>query len=440
MKKILISIGVIAVVATIVAYGTGAFFSDTETSTGNTFTAGSIDLTIDSSCSYNGLPSTECGNWQLKDLNPTADRFFNFSDIKPGDTGVNIISLHVNNNDAWMCLNITNKQDNDNGLTEPEDIVDDTPGIGEGELSEFLSTFVWWDADQNGAFDTGEAQIDNGDLKTVDMLPLADSQHMPAITGGQTKYLGFAWCAGRWVNTPTPGQPFVCDGLEMGDIVQTDSFMADLAFVVEQARNNADFICQVPETPPITSEEICGDEIDNDDDGQVDENCELFFSEYVEGSSNNKALEIYNPTSSAVDLTGYKIEQYFNGSSTASNIVTLPSVSLAAGDVYVVCNSNFVDPPKSIVCDNTTGSIQFNGDDAVVLKNGTTIVDVIGQIGFDPGSQWGFDPISTENNTIVRKCSINKGDNNGTDTFDPSFEWLGYVIDTFGNLGSHICP
>lgn len=479
-KKILISLSIISAVAVVSIGATTALFNDPETSAGNTFTAGAIDLTIDSHCYYNGDDQACVSNWTSKDLISTADKFFDFDDIKPGDTGVNIISLHVENNDAWACLNITNKQDNDNGLTEPEDVVDDTPGVGEGELSEFLSTFVWWDTNQNGAFDTGEAQIDNGDFKTVDLLPLADSQHMPAITGGQTNYLGFAWCAGYWETVPVAGQPFVCDGSGMGNIAQTDSFTADISFVVEQARNNSSFLCsgQPPVTAPDTDQdgvadsldncpavanpdqldtdgdgigdvcdatpqgnvEICGDGIDNDGDGQVDEDCNLFFSEYIEGSSNNKALEIYNPTGSLVDLTGYKIEEYMNGASSPNYTINL-SGTLASGDVFVVCNSSFSEPTKSIVCDYTSGSLDFNGDDAIALKKTNGIViDVIGQIGFDPGSQWGSGLASTADNTLVRKCSVANGDTNGFNVFDPITEWDGYATDYFSNLGSYICP
>ena len=84
-KKILISLCVIGAVAAIAIGGTIAYFSDTETSTGNTFTAGSIDLTVDSKCTYNGVASTQCGTWTLKDLELTANKFWSFTDVKPGD-------------------------------------------------------------------------------------------------------------------------------------------------------------------------------------------------------------------------------------------------------------------------------------------------------------------------------------------------------------------
>jgi len=110
---------------------------------------------------------------------------------------------------------------------------------------------------------------------------------------------------------------------------------------------------------------------------------ELFFSEYVEGSSYNKALEVYNGTGADIDLTagGYNIQQYSNGSTTASATIPLTGV-LKAGDVYVVTQSSAVEEIKS-VADLIYGSTSlFNGDDAIVLRKGDVFIDVIGQIGF----------------------------------------------------------
>ncbi|HSE98588.1 MAG TPA: hypothetical protein VLD57_10015, partial [Blastocatellia bacterium] len=64
-------------------------------------------------------------------------------------------------------------------------------------------------------------------------------------------------------------------------------------------------------------------------------------------------------------------------------------------------------------------------------------IDVIGQIGFDPGTEWGSGLTSTADNTLRRKASISAGDPNGSDPFDPSVEWDGFATDTFDGLGSH---
>lgn len=165
------------------------------------------------------------------------------------------------------------------------------------------------------------------------------------------------------------------------------------------------------------------------------ETVELFFSEYIEGSSNNKAIEIYNGTGEDVDLSSYSVELYSNGSSTPNYTLTM-SGTLTNNDVYVIANASAIAAILS-VADITHSVTFYNGDDALVLKKGTTIIDVIGQVGFDPGSEWGTDLTSTLDNTIRRKVTICEGDSDGSDAFDPSLEWDGYTIDTFDGLGSH---
>jgi len=163
---------------------------------------------------------------------------------------------------------------------------------------------------------------------------------------------------------------------------------------------------------------------------------ELFFSEYVEGSSNNKCLEIYNPTGSPVTLTGvYSVLMYFNGSGTAGTTINLTG-SIAAYSVFVLCDDNSAQALLDQADQISTASF-FNGDDAIALVKSGTPVDVIGQIGVDPGAQWGTGDASTENNTIRRKFGVSLGDTNGGDAFDPSIEWDGYAQDVFDGVGIH---
>ena len=164
---------------------------------------------------------------------------------------------------------------------------------------------------------------------------------------------------------------------------------------------------------------------------------DLFFSEYIEGSSNNKALEIYNGTGAAIDLAagGYSIKMYFNGNPSPGLTVNLTG-SVADGDVYVVAHSS-ADPAILAQADQTSGAGFYNGDDAVVLLRGTDVLDVVGQIGFDPGTEWGSGLTSTADNTLLRKNTVCGGDPNGGDAFDPALEWDGYATNTFGYLGAH---
>ncbi|MFD7261159.1 lamin tail domain-containing protein [Streptomyces sp. NPDC059874] len=160
---------------------------------------------------------------------------------------------------------------------------------------------------------------------------------------------------------------------------------------------------------------------------------ELFFSEYVEGSSNNKALEIFNNTGSAVNLSGYNVQIFFNGATMAGTTINLTG-TLAAGDVFVLADDNAAAAVLD-AADQTSTLSFFNGNDAVVLRNGTTVIDSIGQVGFDPVTEWGTGLTSTADNTLRRKTGVQAGDTNPSDTFDPAVEWDGFPIDTFSDLG-----
>ncbi len=166
---------------------------------------------------------------------------------------------------------------------------------------------------------------------------------------------------------------------------------------------------------------------------------ELFFSEYIEGSSNNKALEIYNGTGAPIDLAanGYSVQMFFNGSLTAGMTVNL-SGTVANGDVFVLAHgaANATILAQADQTSATTAA-WYNGDDAVVLRHGATLIDVIGQVGSDPGTEWGTGLSSTADNTLRRKSTIQAGDTNGADAFDPAAQWNGFATDDSANLGTH---
>jgi predicted extracellular nuclease len=165
---------------------------------------------------------------------------------------------------------------------------------------------------------------------------------------------------------------------------------------------------------------------------------ELFFSEYVEGTSNNKALELFNGTGAPIDLAvgGYAVSMHFNGNPNPGLTINLNG-TIAPGDVFVLAH-NDADPAIRAQADQFTSAGIFNGDDAVALRKGAAFVDVIGQVGFDPGTEWGTGLTSTADNTLRRKSGIAGGDTNGTDPFDPATEWDGLATNTFDGLGCHV--
>lgn len=151
---------------------------------------------------------------------------------------------------------------------------------------------------------------------------------------------------------------------------------------------------------------------------------DLFISEYIEGSSYNKAIEIANHTGASVDLSDYSIRKQSNGSGSWSNLSL--SGTLANGDVYVVANAS----SSSSIANNAdlttySSSITFNGNDPVALFKGSTLIDIV-------GTQNGGSGYFAKDVTMVRKSSVDQP--NTTYTTD---EWLFKSKDEFGFIGYH---
>jgi len=252
MRKILFSLMVIGIAATMLGSGTLSYFSDTETAAGNTFSAGLIDLKID--CNSTHMQEWPCGGTQSvedpiifgeKDL-VEGDKIFNWSDIKPGDFGEATISMHVYDNDAWFWLRFTNIYEDGGILAEPE-----CEEFGEddfGELAGNMSVRLWKDEGVHDGFGNdpieytpgredycppngGEGDniwqeqyepiIFEGTLAELlyDNNPLFTQLHMEACI---TYYMGWEW----WVS------------VEIGNQIQGDLVSFDIEFYAQQYRNN----------------------------------------------------------------------------------------------------------------------------------------------------------------------------------------------------------
>ena len=211
------------------------------------------------------------------------------------------------------------------------------------------------------------------------------------------------------------------------------------------------------------------------------QNCtDLFISEYIEGSYNNKAIELYNPTNEAIDLSKYSLSRWSNGQTTPLN--TILSGTIEANDAFVIAldkrdpngegyeaplwngwyvftdsisgllDSIFTDEDNLMgrvdlfICPNyEDGTMYFNGNDAVTLETSTgDILDIIGKIGEDPGEAWGDenDAYWTKDQTLIRKASVTGGfvyDATQPYSFDPTLEWDSLPQNTFTELGQHTC-
>ena len=175
---------------------------------------------------------------------------------------------------------------------------------------------------------------------------------------------------------------------------------------------------------------------------------DLIISEYCEGSGNNKYIEIYNNTGAAVNLDDYRIGLISNGGSWTETAIAFTSGTvLANDDTWVLANSN-ADQTVLDNADQTSGSLGFNGDDAVALQyspdGGTTWnnIDIIGEDGADPGTGWDVAGTTnaTANHTLIRKSTVFSPETNwatsaGTNTSDS--QWEVYTQDYFDNMGIH---
>ncbi len=152
---------------------------------------------------------------------------------------------------------------------------------------------------------------------------------------------------------------------------------------------------------------------------------DLFFSEYVEGSSYNKALEVANFTGSAVDLSIYTIKKQTNGSGSWSTGYNL-SGTVVQGDVFVLAHSSASSNLLNEADATSSGSeIIFNGNDAVGLFKNDVLIDIIGT--FNGGSA-NF----AQDVTLRRKSNILSPNTTYTTS-----EWDSYASNTFDNVGSH---
>ncbi len=147
------------------------------------------------------------------------------------------------------------------------------------------------------------------------------------------------------------------------------------------------------------------------------------ISQYVETNSgaSPKGIEIWNNTSSTLDFStsNLVIKKGTNGAAPSADF-TLSSGTLASGDVLVIGTPDIGTymAANGVSSAFHAKSFTFNGDDALVVEYGTTVTDVFGQPGIDPGSSWSGNGVDTRNQNIELKTGITSGTTAGFS--DPS--------------------
>ncbi|RKY55430.1 MAG: hypothetical protein DRP93_03350 [Candidatus Neomarinimicrobiota bacterium] len=149
----------------------------------------------------------------------------------------------------------------------------------------------------------------------------------------------------------------------------------------------------------------------------------IFFSEYIEGSSYNKALEIYNGAGADIDLSKITIKLYSADNTSPYRTLNL-SGNLLSKQVYVLAHpdANAAILAEADITDNSV--VNFNGDDKLELYYNNALIDIIGEVG----ASGNF----AINVTLVRKADILQGNTTYTTS-----EWNSYVQDETSYLGSH---
>ena len=159
----------------------------------------------------------------------------------------------------------------------------------------------------------------------------------------------------------------------------------------------------------------------------------LFISEYIESNA-GRAIELYNPSNQEVNLSGYSIGVFQNGDSTATLQIGLQGYVIP-GEAYVIASGG---GPAEAYANDTSFQLIFNGNDAIALMIGDSLIDVIGRVGENPGNAWIVDNGSTQNAVLRRDPLFSSPEINWTLCapqwdFSPSTT----LPATFENLGTH---
>lgn len=189
---------------------------------------------------------------------------------------------------------------------------------------------------------------------------------------------------------------------------------------------------------------------------------ELFISEYVEGSGNNKAMEFYNPTANPINMSNYRLVRYSNGSFTGTDSTDLVG-TIQPYSTFIIANGQMPAQSTSTspACDPALQALAqqldhaypaptyVNGDDAMVLARISpyAIIDIFGEIGVQPNTSWSDQPPYigttgkwwTKDHSLQRKATVMQGVMTNPSPFIVTAEYDSLPKDNWSNLGIHAC-
>jgi predicted ribosomally synthesized peptide with SipW-like signal peptide len=210
-RKILASMLIIAVASMLIGAGTVAYFSDTETSKGNTFTV-----------------STESPNLELSPCGTQPYLPFDVEDIKPGHSGVADVNVsNIGTAAGWLSMKLINCVNDENGLLEPEIEAGDTTA-DEGELDQFLYLIIWFDDNNDGVKQPGWRVLPGGEQPIIEgyfdglcgiKIPIDGDPTYDKLKPGMTWTIGIKWSLAS----------------EVGNIIQSDSLSFDVEFTLSES-------------------------------------------------------------------------------------------------------------------------------------------------------------------------------------------------------------
>ena len=202
MKKILIGLMTLVLVVGLVGAGAFAYFSDVETSEGNTFTAGTLDLQIDADPTSGG--ETWVDDLNVPTVNQLADELV--SNMKPGDQGLILVGVkNAGTIDGVADIHFILVSNNENGVIEPEAGAPLENGGGPGELAQSINV----DIDYNGVW------LYTGTLESLNCQNLI----LGPLPTGETATISIL----MWINTG------------VGNEIQGDSCKVDVEFSLNQS-------------------------------------------------------------------------------------------------------------------------------------------------------------------------------------------------------------